>query len=115
MKDLALAGIVRHAMAHAGPMAASAFHNPAEEETFGSLFGSSEHFPFHEELAAYRKVCETYEPADARYLSNHRGHLMYVRPDETYLNERVIRGLSLTGTKAELVERLRGIREAGYH
>ena len=102
------------AMAHAGPMAAIAFHNLAEEEEFGSLFGSSAHFPFQEELAAYRKVYEAYEPADARYLSNHRGHLMYVRPDEKHLNERVIRGLSLTGTKAELVERLRGIRDAGY-
>ena len=50
-------------------------------------------FPFEAELEAYRKVYEKYEPADARYLSNHRGHLMFVRPEEKHLSANVIRGI----------------------
>ena len=30
----------------------------------------------------YREVWLGYQPEDARYLSNHRGHLMYLRPEE---------------------------------
>jgi 5,10-methylenetetrahydromethanopterin reductase len=33
-------------------------------------------------LEQYRKIYECYAPADARYLENHRGHLMFLRPEE---------------------------------
>jgi 5,10-methylenetetrahydromethanopterin reductase len=102
------------AKAQAGPHAAVAFHNLVEEEEFGSVFPVGPHFPFKAELEAYRKVYLSYQPADARYLTNHRGHLMFLRPEETHITEKVIRGLTLTGTKAELVERIRGIMERGY-
>jgi 5,10-methylenetetrahydromethanopterin reductase len=103
------------AMAQAGPYAAIAFHNLVEEDQFGSVFPVGPHFPFKAELEAYRKVYEKYEPADARYLSNHRGHLMFVRPEEKHISANVIRGLSLTGTRAELVERIRGMEALGYN
>ena len=96
----------------AGPAAAIVFHNFIEQREFGSIMGSE--FPFAEALAAYRKVYDGYEPSDARYLSNHRGHLMFVRPDETHLTGDVIKALTLTGTRAELAERLRGLKELGY-
>jgi 5,10-methylenetetrahydromethanopterin reductase len=102
------------AMAQAGPYAAIAFHNLFEEDQFGSVFSVGPHFPFKAELEAYRKVYQKYEPADARYLSNHRGHLMFVRPEEKHISADVIRGLSLTGTRAELVERLQGVKALGY-
>ncbi len=102
------------AMAQAGAYVAIAFHNLVEEEEFGSIFGSSEHFPFRDELEAYRKVYKAYEPADARYISNHRGHLMFVRPEEKHIHEGVVRTLSLTATEAELVERIRGIKNLGF-
>jgi 5,10-methylenetetrahydromethanopterin reductase len=102
------------AMAQAGPFAAIAFHNLVEEDQFGSVFPVGPHFPFKAELEAYRKVYQTYEPADARYLTNHRGHLMFVRPEEKHLSDPVVRGLTLTGTHAELVERLRGMQALGY-
>jgi 5,10-methylenetetrahydromethanopterin reductase len=102
-------------LAQAGPFAAIAFHNIVEIDQFGSVFPMEGPFPFEAELEAYRKVYEKYEPADARYLSNHRGHLMFVRPDERHLSDPVIRGLSLTGTHAELVDRLKGIQALGYH
>jgi 5,10-methylenetetrahydromethanopterin reductase len=101
-------------MAQAGPFAAIAFHNLVEEDQFGSVFPVGPHFPFKAELEAYRKVYEKYEPADARYLTNHRGHLMFVRPEEKHLSDSVVRGLSLTGTQAELVDRLKGMQALGY-
>ena len=71
-------------------------------------------FPFKAELEAYRKVYEKYEPADARYLNNHRGHLMFVRPEEKHISANVVRGLSFTGTRSELVDRARGMKALGY-
>jgi 5,10-methylenetetrahydromethanopterin reductase len=102
------------AKAQAGPYAAIAFHNLVEEEEFGSVFGASSGFPLQEELEAYRKIYLKYEPADARYLSNHRGHLMFLRPEEKHISEKVMRVLTLTGTKSELVERVRGLKQLGY-
>jgi 5,10-methylenetetrahydromethanopterin reductase len=99
----------------AGPFAAIVFHNLVERDEFGSIFPVGPEFPFQAQLDAYREVYMRYQPSDARYLSNHRGHLMFVRPEETHLNGEVIRGLTLTGTHAELVERLRGIKQAGYN
>jgi 5,10-methylenetetrahydromethanopterin reductase len=101
------------AMAQAGPYAAIGFHNLVEEAEFGSVFPGE--FPFPAELEAYRKVYQTYEPADARYLTNHRGHLMFVRPEEKHLSAAVIKVLTMTGTKVELVERLKGIKALGYN
>ena len=102
-------------MAQAGPYAAIAFHNLVEEDQFGSVFPLGGPFPFAAELEAYRTVYQKYEPADARYLSNHRGHLMFVRPEEKHLSADVIRGMSLTGTRSELAERIRGMKALGYH
>ncbi len=103
------------ARAQAGPYAAIAFHNLIEEDQFGSIFPVGPHFPFKVQLEAYRKVYEAYQPADARYLSNHRGHLMFLRPEEKHITGDVIRGLTMTGTRAELVERLRGLKAMGYN
>ena len=53
-------------------------------------------------------------PAGERHLANHRGHMMALRPDETHISGDVIKAFTLTGTKAELVDRLRGMRDAGH-
>ena len=39
---------------------------------------------------------------------------MFLRPEEKHITADVIRGLSLTGTQAELVERLKGLKAQGY-
>jgi 5,10-methylenetetrahydromethanopterin reductase len=104
----------KRCMAQAGPYAAIVFHNLVEVEQFGSIVPLEGPFPFEAELEAYRKVYQKYEPAEARYLSNHRGHLMFVRPEEKHLSANVIRGLSFTGTPSELVERARGMKALGY-
>lgn len=100
-------------MAHVGPAAALLFHNAVEQEEFGSLLPGA--FPFPELLEQYRRVYQRYEPADARYLSNHRGHLMYVRPDETHITGDVIKALGLVCTRAEAIERLKRVRDEGFN
>jgi 5,10-methylenetetrahydromethanopterin reductase len=101
------------ALAQAGPLAAVAFHDAVER--YGSLWGEgAPAFPFPRELAAYRQVYERYEPAEDRHLANHRGHMMYLRPEETHITAEVIRALSPPGTRAELAERLRERRAMGY-
>lgn len=39
---------------------------------------------------------------------------MFVRPEEKHISANVIRALSLTGTRAELVERVQGMSALGY-
>lgn len=102
------------ARAQAGPLAAVAFHDLVER--YDSLHGAdaAEYFPFKEQLAAYRAVYEAYQPAEERHLMNHKGHMMALRPEETHIDGAVIRAMTLTGARTELVERLQGIRDAGY-
>lgn len=103
------------AMAQAGPFAAIVFHNLVETKDFGSIFPMGDaQFPFAAELEAYRKVYETYQPADARYMPNHRGHLMFVRPEEKHINANVIGAFTLTGPKSACIERLQGIKQLGF-
>jgi 5,10-methylenetetrahydromethanopterin reductase len=104
----------KRCMAQAGPFAAIVFHNLVEIDQFGTIVPMEGPFPFQAELEAYRKVYQQYEPADARYLSNHRGHLMFVRPEEKHLSAQVIRALTFTGTRSELADRARGMAAMGY-
>ena len=99
--------------AQAGPAAAIAFHAYAESEELGSLFPVPP--PFQARFDAYREVYRKYQPADARYLQNHRGHLMFLRPEEhEFMTADIIRGMTFSGTRAELVEQLQAIKAAGY-
>jgi 5,10-methylenetetrahydromethanopterin reductase len=102
------------AKAHAGPTATIALHSLVERDEFGDLGR-----PIPPQLAPlierYRQIYLGYEPADARYLSNHRGHLMFLRPEEQAIcTAELIRATTFTGTSAELRERLRGLGRVGF-
>jgi len=102
------------ARAHAGPTATIALHSLVEREEFGDLGR-----PIPPQLAPlierYRRIYLEYEPADARYLSNHRGHLMFLRPEEQAIcTAELIRATTFTGPKAELREQLRELARAGF-
>jgi 5,10-methylenetetrahydromethanopterin reductase len=102
------------AKAQAGPAAAIVFHNNAEEDELGSI-GFPAPPQFKAKFEAYRQIYRSYEPADARYLSNHRGHLMFLRPEEQeIISGDVIRAFTFTGARAELVDGLRAIKAAGF-
>jgi 5,10-methylenetetrahydromethanopterin reductase len=96
------------AKAQAGPAAAIVFHNNAEEDELGSI-GFPAPPQFKAKFEAYRQIYRSYEPADARYLSNHRGHLMFRGRRSRKISGDVIRA-SLTGARAELVDGLRAIK-----
>lgn len=102
------------AKGQAGPHATIALHSLVEREEFGDIGR-----PVPPQLAAllerYRKIYLGYQPADARYLSNHRGHLMYLRPEEHEVcTPELIRSVTWTASKAELRERLRELKALGY-
>src|SRR5215813_6858757 len=85
------------AKALAGPAAAIVFHNKAEEQELGSI-GFPTPPQFKTKFDAYGEIYRKYQPPDARYLSNHRGHLMFLRPEEhDIISADVIRAFTFTG------------------
>jgi len=102
------------AKAHAGPTATIALHNLVERDQFGDL-GRPLPPSLAPLLEQYRKIYLGYEPEDARYLSNHRGHLMFLRPEEQAIcTAELIRATTFTARKAELRERIRELGRAGF-
>jgi 5,10-methylenetetrahydromethanopterin reductase len=102
------------ARAQTGPHAMVALHNMVEAAEFGNM-GRGVPRELTPLLDRYRQIYEKYEPADARYLSNHRGHLMVLRPEEQEVcTAELIRALTMTATKTELQERLRELGRIGY-
>src|SRR5882724_9367142 len=69
------------AMAQAGPRAAVMLHRAADEALSGLKPGTA--MPSQApELEGYVALARTFEPRDAPYLQNHRGHLMFIKPEE---------------------------------
>jgi len=63
----------------------------------------------------YHQLYQSYKPDDAKYLSLHRGHMMFVRDDERRLvTGDLIREKTFTGSREELTERLTNLKKAGY-
>ncbi|MEK9747576.1 MAG: LLM class flavin-dependent oxidoreductase [Pseudomonadales bacterium] len=100
-------------MAQAAPLTAVMFHNLADD--VGAMGGRNlPEGPLSNLASQYFKVHEEYEPADARYLTNHRGHLMFVRPEETHLTPELVQSTTMSGTREQLIDRLCALKEAGY-
>jgi len=100
------------AMALAGPMAAVTLHRSIEGRGM-----PIDHLPeeLRRNITAFRQLYQSYEPADARYLSLHEGHLLYVRDDERrYVTAELIRTRTLTGEEAELRQKIAALETMGY-
>jgi 5,10-methylenetetrahydromethanopterin reductase len=103
------------ARAQAGPHATVALHNLVEADEFGN-FGRGVPPALTPLVERYREIYRAYEPADARYLQNHRGHLMFLRPEEQEVcTAELIRSVTFTGTRTELRDRIRELGAAGYN
>jgi len=106
--------------AQVGPGAMMVLHDAMEAQHYGSLLGefagSGAPDPGLEQIfREYRALYESYTPTDARYLTLHRGHLMFVRPDEDrFATADLIRTLTSSGTAPELRDRIPRLKEAGY-
>ena len=102
-------------VAEVGPRASTLLHRDADE----ALMGWQNLAPAPDwakpAVAEYTQMIEQSEPADARYMNNHRGHLVFVRPDERkFITGELIRYTSLTGTENEVVGWMQTFRSAGY-
>lgn len=103
------------AMAQAGPRAAVILHRAADEAMAGLPNSSGIPPAAADAIHAYVEMAKGYEPKDAPYLMNHRGHLMFVKPEErAFVTAELIRDTSFTATEAELRQRIGDLRDAGY-
>jgi 5,10-methylenetetrahydromethanopterin reductase len=103
--------------AESGPAAMLMLHNLVEASEHGSLVGGEAPSDgmFAQLARDYRTVYEAYQPADARYLTLHRGHLMFLRPEEErFATADLISATTMTATAAELRGRIRRLQDAGY-
>ena len=103
------------AIAQAGPRTMMLLHRAVD----AALGGYPEPAPlpegFSDTVAAYIQHARSFRPQGAYYLQNHRGHLMFVRPDERpFLSADLIRYATWTSTEHDLKERVGALKEAGY-
>jgi alkanesulfonate monooxygenase SsuD/methylene tetrahydromethanopterin reductase-like flavin-dependent oxidoreductase (luciferase family) len=53
-------------------------------------------------------------PPDKRYLEVHEGHLIYMKPgEEKYVDDALVRTMTLTGRGEEVIGRLKELEAAG--
>lgn len=103
------------AMAQAGPRAAVMLHRAADEAISGLPNSSPMPASVADAVAGYVELAKNFEPADAKYLMNHRGHLVFVKPEEAkYVTGELIRLSSFTATEAIIKDRVAALRDAGY-
>jgi 5,10-methylenetetrahydromethanopterin reductase len=103
------------AMAQAGPRAAVMLHRAADEALSGLRPGTAMPTATKPELEGYIALARTYQPKDAPYLENHRGHLMFVKPAEKpFVTADLIRATTFTASEAEIKQRIDQLRGVGY-
>ena len=103
------------AMAQAGPRAAVMLHRAADEVLAGLAPGVAMLSKTTPELQGYIDLARGFEPRDAPYLQNHRGHLMFVKPEERrFVSAELISATSFTASEAEIKQRIEALRGAGY-
>ncbi len=96
------------ALAQAGPAGAVSWHGMIEN--FSRLPAEMQ-----ANAAAYRTLYESYEPADARYLALHRGHLLFIREDErAFVTGAQLAAATMTCDAAEVRARAEQLAAAGY-
>ncbi|MEM7022703.1 MAG: LLM class flavin-dependent oxidoreductase, partial [Pseudomonadota bacterium] len=102
-------------IAQAGPRAAVTLHRFADEALSGLPNASAAPPALAEAIQGYVELARSFEPADAPYLMNHRGHLMFVKPEERpFVTAELIRDTTLTATEGKLKQRIGDLRDAGY-
>jgi 5,10-methylenetetrahydromethanopterin reductase len=101
------------ALAQAAPGAIVLYHTLADDEAAGMVDRLPE--ALRQPARDYIAMARAYEPADARYLAIHKGHMMTVRPEERrFATADLIRHRTLTGTPDALRATMRQLGEAGF-
>ena len=103
------------AVAQAGPRAAVLLHRAADLDMEGWQNTSDVPQAVAAEVAGYVQMARGFEPRDARYLMNHRGHFVFVKPEERrFVTAELIRRTTFTATERELAQRIEATRDAGW-
>jgi 5,10-methylenetetrahydromethanopterin reductase len=103
------------AIAQAGPRAAMLLHRAADAALAG--FPNTTPVPpsVADNVAGYIELARHFRPQGAHYLDNHRGHLMFVKPEERpFVTAELIRLTTFTATEKEIKERITALAGAGY-
>jgi 5,10-methylenetetrahydromethanopterin reductase len=101
-------------MALAGPRAAMLLHRAADTALAGHPAPLAMLPQFEDAVRGYVEHARTFD-RDSYYLQNHRGHLMFVRPDERpFLSAEMLRRTSFIGTEREHKERIAALAAAGF-
>ena len=102
------------AIAQAGTSVAVFFHDMAETTEPGSMeraMGKE----VSDLIEQYREIYLGY-PEQQRHLLNHKGHLMFLKPEERHLiTGDLIKAMTFTADAAELRDRLKRLEQAGYN
>jgi 5,10-methylenetetrahydromethanopterin reductase len=102
-------------VAQAGPRAAMLLHRAADQALGGFPAMAAMPPALADTLAAYVETARQFRPQGAHYLENHRGHLMFVKPEERpFVTADLIRATTITGSEAEIKAAIAGFAEAGY-
>ena len=88
-------------------------HRAADEALAGLAPGTS--MPTQRaEIDGYISLARGFDP-ETRYLENHRGHLMVVKPEERgFVTAELIRATTFTAGEAEIRDRIDALRGAGF-
>ena len=103
------------AVAQAGPRAAVLLHRAADLDMEGWQNTSPVPSSVQEQIDGYVAMARGFEPPDGRYLNNHRGHFVFVKPEERkFVTGELIRRTTFTATEQELKQRVEALRGAGW-
>ncbi|HEV2188066.1 MAG TPA: LLM class flavin-dependent oxidoreductase [Stellaceae bacterium] len=102
-------------IAQAGPRAAMLLHRAADQALGGFPPMASMPPQLAATIAGYVETARQFRPQGALYLENHRGHLMFVKPEERpFVTADLIRATTITGREAEIAATIAAFAEAGY-
>jgi 5,10-methylenetetrahydromethanopterin reductase len=103
------------AVAQAGPRAAMLLHRAADAALMGLPTIATIPPELADTVAGYIELARQFRPQGAHYLENHRGHLMFVKPEERpFVTADLIRLTTFTAPEPELRERIAALDAAGY-
>ena len=103
------------AIAQAGPRAAMLLHRAADAALMGLPPMAAIPPAVADAVAGYVALARQFRPQGAAYLENHRGHLMFVKPEERpFVTAELVRLTTFAATEKELKDRFAQLAASGY-
>ena len=103
------------AMAQSGPRAAVLLHRAADFDMEGWKNTSDVPPSVKAQVDGYVEMARGFQPPDARYIMNHRGHFVFVKPEEAkFVTGELIRRTTFTAGEQEIKQRVEALRAAGW-